>query len=81
MDVVLYGRLAELAARRVTVEMPDSGCSIADLRQMLAAAYPSLAPEIMGPRVRACAGDVIVTDEHRIDGTEPVEFFPPVSGG
>jgi molybdopterin converting factor small subunit len=32
-------------------------------------------------RVRACVGDKLVADDHRVAGTDAVEFLAPVCGG
>ena len=81
MDVRFYGRLGEQLGRQVEVELPDGGCSVAELRQMLAGDYPAVGNDILSPRVRACEGDSIVAEDHRVNSRQTVEFFPPVSGG
>lgn len=81
MEVVFYGRLADAIARKVTVDVPAAGCSVAQLRQRLADEYPSLARDLASERIRACIGDTIVSDNTPIGPGATVEFFPPVSGG
>jgi molybdopterin converting factor small subunit len=81
MDVTFYGRLADVAGRRITVELPAGGCSIAELRLMVAREHPALADVIASPRTRPCIGAAIVGEDHHVDGRQAVEFIPPVSGG
>ena len=81
MKVLLFGRLADRVGRQVDIEVAGSGCSVAELRELLAEHHPALADGIRSRRVRACVGDCIVSEEHRLDGHAAVEFFPPVSGG
>lgn len=80
MEVLLYGRLADLAGRRLVVDVPE-GSSVSALRAILARQHPALAGEIGGRRVRACVGDALVADDQPVTGDRPVEFFPAVSGG
>ena len=81
MDVRFYGRLGERLGRQVKVELPDGGCSIEELRRLIAGRYPEAGKDILTPRIRACAGDSIVPEDHRVHSGETIEFFPPVSGG
>jgi molybdopterin converting factor small subunit len=78
--ILFHGRLADLFGRDLDVEAPQ-GCSIAHLREIIAAEFPNAAEELQGRRVRAAVGDSIVADSYRIVPGEQVEFLPPVSGG
>ena len=78
--VIFHGRLADVFGRSLQVGAPP-GCSIAELRSRIATGHPHAAEAIQSGRVRACVGDSIVHDEHRICPGEEVEFLPPVSGG
>ena len=81
MDVFFYGRLAERIGRQVRIDVPAAGCSVADLRQLIAGKYPEVETEILGSRVRACVEDTVAPDAYLIGAGQRVEFFPPVSGG
>ena len=78
MKVLLYGRLADAIDREVDVDAPG-GCSVAEIRQRLAASHPGAA----GPlRVaRAAIDSALVGDDHIPAVFDQVEFLPPVSGG
>lgn len=80
MKVHFYGRLADSLGPDIEVKFPHS-CSIADVRQRLASEYPHAAETLENHRVRACIGDMIVPESHRVQPDETVEFLPPVSGG
>lgn len=80
MKILFYGRLADVLGREMDVAV-DGGCTIAELRNRVADSEPAAAGPLRDKRVRACVGDTIVSDEHVLDPDEPVEFFPPVSGG
>lgn len=81
MDVLFYGRLADIIGRELQLEVADTGCSIGDLRALIAARHPASHEDILSSRVRACVGDSIVSDDHLVKAPDSVEFFPPVSGG
>ena len=81
MDVTFYGRLADRIGARVSIDTPPGGCSIAQLRQLIADQHSQVADDILRPHVRACVDDCIVPETHQVDAAKGVEFFPPVSGG
>lgn len=78
--IVLHGRLVDLLGHEISIPVP-AGCSVGDLRRLIAAEHPEAAGAILSPRVRACVGDAIVIDGFRPGPGETVEFLPPVSGG
>lgn len=81
MDVLFYGQLGERLGRAIRIELPDGGCSVAELRRIIASRHPQVADAILQPGVRACAEDAIISEDHRLSPAQTVEFFPPVSGG
>ena len=81
MNVRFYGCLADVVGQEELVDLDAASCSVAELRSAIARQYPEAGAEIQGGRVRACVGDVIVGEGHRIGAGDTVEFFPPVSGG
>jgi molybdopterin converting factor small subunit len=65
----------------VEVELPRQGCTIAELRGLLAREHPE-AGELLGSlALRPCVDDRLVGEEHRVADAASVEFFPPLSGG
>ena len=81
MRVGFFGRLGERIGREVELEMPESPCSVADLRRHLADLYPYAAADLVSGGVRACVDEAIVPDSHVIGPGQKVEFLPPLSGG
>jgi sulfur-carrier protein len=81
MDVLLYGSLSERIGPRVTVAVPQAGCSVAELRLLVAGQHPSVGEDILQTRFRAFVDDAAVGDGIRLDNGQTVEFLPPVSGG
>jgi molybdopterin converting factor small subunit len=80
MRILFYGRLAEVMGRELELSAQQR-CSIAELRERIAAERPEAAEPMLNKRVRACIGDAIVGENHIVAPGEHVEFFPPVSGG
>ena len=80
LTVLLFGKLGELAGREVRLEVP-AGCTVRDVRQSLAAAFPAAADDLLSARVRACVDGAIVGDDRMIDGPGEVALLPPLSGG
>jgi molybdopterin converting factor small subunit len=75
-----YGKLADVLGPERRLDI-DSACTIAELRSRLASECPGAAEPLASKRVRACAGDEIVTDSHVVHPGETVELLAPVSGG
>jgi molybdopterin converting factor small subunit len=80
LKVRFYGRLGDRLGQEVEVDLPPGAETVIDLRELLAAMYP-LASSDLRQRSRACIADAFVLDDHRLGGTETVEFMPPLSGG
>jgi molybdopterin converting factor small subunit len=76
-----YGRAAAALGREVQFALPNRGCTIDQLRQLLADRYPDSRIAILSPRLRACVEDQIVSGDRFIRENDEVEFFPPLSGG
>jgi molybdopterin converting factor small subunit len=80
MKITFYGRLADVVGRELDL-LVEKPCTIARLRQRIATSFPAAAGLLEDRRVRACVMDELVPDDHRIEGTDAVEFLAPVSGG
>ena len=76
MRVSYYGRLAEAAGLRS--EEIAGASTVAQLRALLAGRVAGIEDS---KRVRALVDDVVVDEEHWLEGVEEVGFLPPVSGG
>lgn len=81
MKILFFGRLAESFGREVELDLPDSGCTIAELRDRLAGAMPGAAGQLSGAGVRACIDRVIVPESARVLPSHEIAFVPPLSGG
>ena len=81
MKILFFGRLAESLGREVDLDLPDAGCTIAELRQRLADMVPEAAAQLSNGGVRACVDRVIVADSARVLPQHEIAFVPPLSGG
>jgi sulfur-carrier protein len=81
MKILFFGRLAESLGREVDLDVPDAGCTIAELRRRLAGAVPEAAGQLSRPGVRACIDRVIVPESARVLPHHEIAFVPPLSGG
>ena len=81
MDILFFGKLGDTIGRTVIVEAPPGGCTVAELRDLLASLYPQAAADLASPSLRACVEDRIVDEGFRVGTDGTVEFFPPLSGG
>ena len=81
LKLVFYGRLADRLGHEILISAPPEGCSIAELRDIIAQEHPHAATDICDASVKACVGDMFVQDSFRVSKADSVEFFPPVSGG
>ena len=80
MRIRFFGILGEAIGREVELGVPN-GCTVGELRSLLAAAYPHAGELLHSRAVRACLGDALVGEDAFIAAEGEVEFFPPLSGG
>lgn len=80
MRVLFYGRLADTIGAELEVDA-SPGCSVAEVRDRLAAEHPEAEDLLRSRRALTCVGDRMVRGDHRLAAGETLEFLPPVSGG
>jgi molybdopterin converting factor small subunit len=75
MRVLFFGRVADQLGRERQVELPSAGCTIAELRRLIAA-------DVLGrPGVRASIDRQVVGEEAFVRPGAEVAFFSVFSGG
>jgi molybdopterin converting factor small subunit len=75
MRVLFFGRVADQLGRERQVELPGSGCTVAELRRLIAA-------DVLGkPGVRASIDKQVVGDDALVRPGAEVAFFSVFSGG
>ena len=75
LRVLFFGRVADALGRERQVELPEAGCTIAQLRRLLAEDV------LLQPGVRASVDKQVVTDEAIVRPGAEVAFFSVFSGG
>jgi molybdopterin converting factor small subunit len=75
MRVLFFGRVADLLGRERQVDLPEAGCTVAQLRRLLSEDV------LMKPGVRASVDKQVVTDEALVRPGAEVAFFSVFSGG
>ena len=81
MKILFFGGLAESLGRELELDVPDAGCTVAELRQRLADAMPQAAGKLASSRARACIDQAIVAETARVLPGHEIAFVPPLSGG
>ena len=77
MKILLFGRLGETIGREIDFDLPEAGCTVAELRAALAERHGGLAAET----VRACIDHEIAPETALVRPGQEVAFIPPLSGG
>lgn len=78
MKVLMFGALAEAAARRDDFDLPD-GSSVGTLVAAVRERYPAAAAIV--DRCRVAVNHEIVGPERTVTASDEVALLPPVSGG
>ncbi len=81
MDILFFGKLGDRIGREIRIEPPSAGCTVRDVRGLLASLYPDSADALTSPSLRACVDDSLVAEDFHVEASGTVEFFPPLSGG
>lgn len=80
LKIRFYGKLGEALGPEMDFDPPAGTNTVVQLRSVLAEMFPGVSTDLQ-QRSRACIADSIVGDGHQLEGSETVEFFPPLSGG
>ena len=77
--VLFFGRVAEAMGRELQVEVPVAGCTIADLRRMIA--DQTGMDVLLQKGVRASVDKQVAGEDARVLPGSEVAFFSVFSGG
>ena len=82
MDLLFFGRLAEVAGSRGgEVDLPGTVTTVGEVRAWLLRERPAVGVAIASPGVFAVADAVVARDDTALCGVRELAFMPPVSGG
>lgn len=80
LNVNLYGPLGQALGPQIALDIALP-CSIAAIRNTIAALGADLGQMVDASRCRAVVEDCFVDDEFLVETAREVEFLPTVSGG
>lgn len=81
MKILFFGRLGDQLGRELEIEPPRSGCTVAELRQLLCSRGSIFRDTLGRPSVRGCVDQMIVPEDTPVRQGQEVAFIPPLSGG
>ena len=81
MEILFFGKRGETIGREVRIDAPPGGCTVGEVRGLLAVFHPHAAADLASPSLRAFVDDSLVGENFRVAAGGKVEFFPPLSGG
>ena len=79
LKILLFGRVSDLLGREIEALIPEAGCSIGELRRLIAEQTGSDA--LLQKGVRASLDKQVAGDEARVRPGAEVAFFSVFSGG
>ncbi len=79
VSVLFFGRVGEVRGRTRTIDLPDSGCTVGELRRRLAAAVGE--DILLQPGVRAAIDKQVAGEDAVVRRGAEVAFFSLFSGG
>ena len=79
LRVLFFGRVADVIGRQVEIDLPEAGCSLADLRRRLAA--EAGAEILLKPGVRGSIDKRVAAEDAWVRPGAEVAFFSMFSGG
>jgi molybdopterin converting factor small subunit len=81
MKILFFGSLGERIGSTAKVEMPQGGCTIADLRQALVRQNPDAATYLATSAALVAVNQNMVPESFLVTPDQEVAFFPVLSGG
>ena len=76
-DILFFGPLADLFGRTRSVDLPEAGCTPAELRRLLGDEDGAL----RRPGIRIAIDQVVAGEDARILPGQEIAFLSPLSGG
>lgn len=79
MKISFFGKISDPIGKTLEIAFPESGMSIADIRQVIAQACR--ADMILDKTIRAAVNDEVVLESHIVMPGDDVIFMSALSGG
>jgi len=82
LNILFFARLREqLGQAAMTLEMPDTPCSVEDLTKLLIEQNPDWQNLLYDGSVLTSVNQQMVNGEHLLSDGDEIAYFPPVTGG
>jgi len=79
--VLFFGRIADVCGRSLAVSIPSRGCSLDDLKRLVAEQVDGAAAALGQPGVRVAIDQAMTRGEAWVSPGQEVAFLPAFSGG
>jgi molybdopterin synthase sulfur carrier subunit len=79
--LLFFGRLSDRFGRDREVDIPETGCTVAELKARLAAADPEFAETFSRGVVNVAIDQQMADDGASVKPGQEIAFFSPLSGG
>lgn len=76
-----FGRLSDRFGRDREVDIPEAGCTVAELKALLATADPEFAETFAKGAVNVAIDQQMADDGASVRAGQEIAFFSPLSGG
>jgi molybdopterin synthase sulfur carrier subunit len=81
LNLLFFGRITDQLGKERALDIPESGCTVGELRRLLAESDPVAAELLAGGRILASVDQELAGDDAPIRPGQEVAFFSPLSGG
>ncbi|KJS37425.1 MAG: hypothetical protein VR74_08575 [Hyphomonas sp. BRH_c22] len=79
MKISFFGKISDPIGKTLEIAFPESGMSVADIRQVIAQACRT--DMILDKTIRAAVNDEVVLENHIVMPGDDVIFMSALSGG
>ena len=81
VQVLFFGRIADVCGRSLSIEVPTEGCALAALKARIDALVDGRGAAISDACIRVAVDQVIAHDQVWVSPGQEVAFLAPFSGG
>jgi molybdopterin converting factor small subunit len=79
--ILFFGRLGDQFGREIDFDLPNGGCSVRELRELLMTGLPGADDSLRARSTSICVDEVILLETDHIGAPREIAILPPVSGG
>jgi molybdopterin converting factor small subunit len=79
--ILFFGALSARLGSEREIEIPDEGCSVADLRRLISAQHADAAEALSSRPIKVAVDQEIVGEDAHVMAGQEIAFLSPLSGG